>query len=290
MSRLDHTRLQGDTQCQQLPAPVPCRVFAKQDRRGEARWAVTGCPGTLDDGEEQEVAWEEHGMEQQQIEISWEISVSSSVRLVKKLPAMQETQVRSLGGEDPLEKGMATHSMAWRIPWTEEPGKLQSMGLQRVRHDWATDTSFILPSCPKWAGLEVSEDPLQLQPSQTWSSISLLTRQKCLWLDNLYCSGCWAELSTVCRIQDFAGLQKVLDLFVIYHLWLIIWANKTAMRFSFCFQHFKASTFLVKTPRPIITWTPIKVHLANSLSNFQTWTFPKSLPRPHAEALLLIND
>ena len=51
---------------------------------------------------------------------------------------MQETKVRSLGWEDPLEKRMATHSciLAWRIPWTEEPGGLQSMGLQRVRHDW----------------------------------------------------------------------------------------------------------------------------------------------------------
>ena len=52
----------------------------------------------------------------------------------KCLPAMQETQVRSLGWEDPLEKGMATHSriLAWGIPWTEEPGGLQSMGSQRV--------------------------------------------------------------------------------------------------------------------------------------------------------------
>ena len=55
---------------------------------------------------------------------------------------MQETWVQPLGWEDPLEKGMATHSsiLARRIPWTEEPGKLQSMGLQRVRHDWATFT------------------------------------------------------------------------------------------------------------------------------------------------------
>ena len=56
---------------------------------------------------------------------------------VKNLPAMQESQVRSLDREDPLEKGMATHYsiLAWRIPWTEEPGRLQSVGLQRVRHD-----------------------------------------------------------------------------------------------------------------------------------------------------------
>ena len=56
---------------------------------------------------------------------------------VKNLPVMQETQVRSLGWEELLEKGMATHSniLAWRIPWTEEPGKLQSVGLQRVIQD-----------------------------------------------------------------------------------------------------------------------------------------------------------
>ena len=60
---------------------------------------------------------------------------SSSV--VKNLPAMQETRVRSLGWKDPLEKEMATHSsiLAWRIPWTEEPDRLQSMGLQTVGHD-----------------------------------------------------------------------------------------------------------------------------------------------------------
>ena len=57
--------------------------------------------------------------------------------MVKNLPAMQETQIRFLDWEDPLEKEMATHSgsLAWRIPWAEEPGGLQSMGLQRVGHD-----------------------------------------------------------------------------------------------------------------------------------------------------------
>ena len=57
--------------------------------------------------------------------------------MIKNLPAMQETHVLSLGGEDPLEKGMATHSsiLGWRIPWTEEPGGLQSMGLQRAGHN-----------------------------------------------------------------------------------------------------------------------------------------------------------
>ena len=57
--------------------------------------------------------------------------------MVKRLPTMQETQVQFLGQEDLLEKEMATHSsiLASKIPWTEEPGRLQSMGLQRVRHD-----------------------------------------------------------------------------------------------------------------------------------------------------------
>ena len=56
---------------------------------------------------------------------------------VKRLPTMRETWVQSLGGEDSLEKEMATHSniLAWKIPWTEEPGRLQSMGSQRVGHD-----------------------------------------------------------------------------------------------------------------------------------------------------------
>jgi len=57
--------------------------------------------------------------------------------MIKKVLAMQEIRVRSLGQEDPLEKGMATHFsiLAWRIPWTEESGRLQSMGSQRVRHN-----------------------------------------------------------------------------------------------------------------------------------------------------------
>ena len=57
--------------------------------------------------------------------------------MIKRLPAMRETQGQSPGREDPMEEEMATHSstLAWKIPWTEEPGRLQSTGLQRVRHD-----------------------------------------------------------------------------------------------------------------------------------------------------------
>ena len=62
-------------------------------------------------------------------------------QMVKNLPAMWETKVQSLGQEDTLEKGKATHSsiLIWRIPWTEKPGKLQSMGFQRVGRKWVTN-------------------------------------------------------------------------------------------------------------------------------------------------------
>ena len=68
------------------------------------------------------------------------------LREVKRLPEVQETWVLSLGWEDPLEKEMATHSstLAWKIPWTEEPGRLQSMGSQRVGYDWATLHTYLL--------------------------------------------------------------------------------------------------------------------------------------------------
>ena len=65
-------------------------------------------------------------------------------QMVKNLPVIRETWVQSLGWKDPLEEGMATHSsiLAWRIPWTEEPGGIQSMGSERVGHDWATKHKY----------------------------------------------------------------------------------------------------------------------------------------------------
>ena len=67
-------------------------------------------------------------------------------QMVKRLPAVRETRVQSLGREDPLEEEMATHSstLAWKIPWTEEPGRLRSMGSQRVRQDWGTSLHFTI--------------------------------------------------------------------------------------------------------------------------------------------------
>ena len=73
---------------------------------------------------------------------------------VKNLPVRQETQVWFLGQKNPLEKRMVTHSsiLSWRIPWTEEPGGFQCMGLQRVRHNWATNT-HTQATCKPWSHL-----------------------------------------------------------------------------------------------------------------------------------------
>ena len=81
-----------------------------------------------------------HGVAQSRTQLSdfhFHFGASLVAHSVKNLPAVQETRLRSLGWEDPLEKEMATHSrsLAWRIAWTEEPGRLQSTGLLRVRHD-----------------------------------------------------------------------------------------------------------------------------------------------------------
>ena len=88
-------------------------------------------------------------------------------QLVKTLPTMQETPVWFLGWEDPLKEGMATHSniLAWRIPWTEEPGRLQSMGSQRVEHDWASFTFIREKATESWSELR----------SKQWTSNSQIT-------------------------------------------------------------------------------------------------------------------
>ena len=90
------------------------------------------------------LGWEDPLEEGRAIDSSilWAFLVSQRL---KRLPVMWETRVWSLGREDPLEKEMATLSsnLAWRIPWTQEPGQLQSMGSQRVEHEWATSLSFL---------------------------------------------------------------------------------------------------------------------------------------------------
>ena len=106
--------------------------------------------------------------------------------MVKNLPAMQETRLLSLGQKDALENGMATRSslLAWRTPWKEEPGGLQSMGWQRVRHDWATE--FQLPVLP----------PLSIEFSRQeyWSRFHLILQEIFLtqgWKPHLLCLQHW---------------------------------------------------------------------------------------------------
>ena len=94
--------------------------------------------------------------------------VSLVAQTVKNLPAMRETQIWSLGWENPLEKGMVTHSSipGWRIPWMEEPGRLQSTGWQRAGHDWATNTFtyFILVSTSFQSALHLQDSSMFIYP------------------------------------------------------------------------------------------------------------------------------
>ena len=89
------------------------------------------------------------------IQVSQEAGTFLMDQAVNCLPAMREIWVRSLGCEDPLEKEIATHSstLAWKIPWTEEPGRLQTKGSQRVRHDWA---AWFLRRQVRWSGIPIS--------------------------------------------------------------------------------------------------------------------------------------
>ena len=112
-------------------------------------------------------------------EIGSHLSMGFPYSSVKNLSAAQETQVQSLGQEDPLENRMTTHSsiLAWRIPWTEEPGGLQSLGLQRVRRDWATNTfkpvaptltTFSICTLVCWSTLEGRKAWKQWREERGW--------------------------------------------------------------------------------------------------------------------------
>ena len=121
---------------------------------------------------------------------------------VKNLPAMQETKVLPLGQEDPLEKGMATHSsiLAWRLPWTEEPGGPQPIGLQRVRHDWTTNFLNKLDLLPCFSG---EAKPIEGRPSKGCPEVAHLQLGGHSWR--------WAEgwLRALCSDPlDTAGTAK----------------------------------------------------------------------------------
>ena len=100
-------------------------------------------------------------------------------QMVKHLSTMRETWVRSLGQEDPLEKEMATHSsnLAWKIPWKEECGRLQSMGSQRVGHNWATFTSCVLSP---WCHPTISSSVTPLSLPSIFPSIRVISNESAL--------------------------------------------------------------------------------------------------------------
>ena len=111
---------------------------------------------------------------------------------IKNPPAVQETRVRSLGRGDPLEKEMATHSsiLAWKIPQTEEPGGLQSMGSQRVRHDWATKNTSTKKTC-----------------TQIFTLVLFLGKRK----DRLWCIHTMKYYSAIqCCFTAYSGLRPPL--------------------------------------------------------------------------------
>ena len=112
--------------------------------------------------------------------------------MVKHLPTMWETRVRFLDWEDPLEKEMATHSstLAWRIPWMEEHGRLQSTGSQKVGHDWATSLS--LSSIPAWK-IPWTEEPSRLESmgSQSQTQQSDFLSFLFYWDWTQSCYSCW---------------------------------------------------------------------------------------------------
>ena len=121
----------------------------------------------------------------------WSTVAPLVAQMVKNPPAMQETWVWSLGWEEPPEEGMTTHSciLAWRIPWTEGPGGLQSMGSQRVRHNWATQHSTSSISSV------VTVSSGQQRDSATHMHIFILSKPPCHL-------GCHRTLSRVpCTIQ-----------------------------------------------------------------------------------------
>ena len=169
---------------------------------------------------------------------------------VKNLPAMQETRVRSLFWEDPLQKGMATHSslLAWRILWTEEPGGLQSVGSQRVVHDWAfisrnfsssqTETLNLQnhnsPPLPPTPGnvysLFVSLNVANLSPSYKWNqTVCVLCDSLISWRVSLrftrVVEAC-ASFSSVFSNIPFYGCPTLsshlsVDIWVIPTCWLL---------------------------------------------------------------------
>ena len=144
--------------------------------------------------------------------------------MVKHLPAMRETRVQSLNQEDSLEKEMATHSspLAWKIPWLEEPGGLQSMGSQRVGHDWATSLPSLQVENSQYRGIswQLAEDKKGgLSLRRVWLWFGNQEKINCLkvqvhFLHTETCAGLgcgvvgmWLFVISLTKHTSFAALQ-----------------------------------------------------------------------------------
>ena len=146
--------------------------------------------------------------------------------MVKRLPAMRETWVQSLGQEDPLKKAMATHSstLAWKIPWTAEPGRLQSMGSQRVGHDWVrlfTSLHFWWLKTIQTCCLTV----LEVRSKKHFSRLKSRWQQDCIILQAwgrkhlLAFYGFWSQQASLSPFLHLQSQQQSLSL-LSSHLWL----------------------------------------------------------------------
>ena len=117
------------------------------------------------------------------------LGASLVTQMIKSLPAVQETRIRPLGWDDPLEKEMATHSsiLAWKIPWMEQPGGLQSMGSQRVGHFWAT--SLHLDPYGDKVVLRVTVHSLSCNQGQNlqWSKRQIIDRIFPIMASDFFC-------------------------------------------------------------------------------------------------------
>ena len=125
------------------------------------------------------------------------------VQTIKHLPTMRETRVQSLGWEDALEKGMATYSsiLAWKIPRTEEPGRLQSMESQRVGHNSETSLSFTLKDLKK--KIEMMKN-MQHRQYKSWKALTIY------YLYRLFIGKKWLVLDLECCVNlwSFAKLER----------------------------------------------------------------------------------
>ena len=179
--------------------------------------------------------------------------------MVKNLPAVQETRFPPPSREDPLEKGMATHSsiLVWRIPWTEEPGGLQSMELQRVRHNWATNTfAYLLlylmslkdAECSWGESLRTRNSEEQVRAavgaSEGEGREQTRVRKESRWEFKLECEGARRD-TVLTAFRQAEDLQVSLRFSALSALWTSIWL-RSKIRTNFRPQWLQATNSLEK--------------------------------------------